>query len=278
MNVNEVIDITTTTVSNDNYYNDIEKYTQLIDTYGASSVIIAVFLVIVIAILIYVLKGNRKTNDHIIKQQQEMVNMLIESKKKLQEENVITIQKAKEPNIVEVFLNVNSSIKDILKAINEEIDTDRLSIYVFHNGVYSSHGLPFFKTSCICEIVKKNSGVVKNINSHTNLPLQMFDSSISYLHKHGKMIIENVEDDNNELVHNVPMLIGVLKNNAITSGVGIAIYDHDNNILGVLIAEFVDIKTREKLEEVEKLLISKAPALSPILEYSGIYNNTTTNT
>ena len=31
----------------------------------------------------------------------------------------------------------------------DNIDADRLSVYVFHNGVYSSHGLPFFKASCI---------------------------------------------------------------------------------------------------------------------------------
>lgn len=70
----------------------------------------------------------------------------------------------KESNLVQVFLNINSSLKDALKDLSDDIGTSRISIYVFHNGVYSSHGLPFFKISCICEIVEKNCGVVKILN------------------------------------------------------------------------------------------------------------------
>lgn len=271
--------VVTTVVDNTyNYAEEVEHYTDLIHTYGASTVIIAVFLVILLAILGYILRNNHKTNNQLIKQQQELVDMLLATKtndKKDEDEEKRTTTVVKEPEIVQVFLDINSSMKEILKDIYDEIDTSRVAIYVFHNGVYSSHGLPFFKMSCVCEIIKKNCGVIKNINHHANLPLQMFDNSISYLYKHGKMTVANVEDENDELVHDSPVLIGMLKSNNIKSASGIVVYDHDNNILGILMAEFSEIKDTEFLNTVEQLLIEKAPLLSPILEYSGIYDATT---
>lgn len=257
-------------IMNQDFSNQIEHYTQLINTYGASTVIIAVFLLMLFLILLYILKNNQKTNNQLINQQQELVDMLLDSKKSNNETNIKKV--VKEPDIVEIFLNINSSIKEILKDISDSINSSRIAIYVFHNGVYSSHGLPFFKTSCICEIIKKNSGVTKNINNHSGLPLQMFDTSISILYKNGKLSIKDVDDDNDETVHDCPVLIGMLKSNNIKSGIGVAIYDHDNNILGIVIAEFTDIK--DSLDEIENTIITKAPLLSPILEYSGIYNTT----
>lgn len=47
-----------------------------------------------------------------------------------------------------------------------------------------------------------------------------------------------------------------------------------NNILGILLTEFVELQDKEFLNNVENILIEKAPLLSPILEYSGIYNTT----
>ena len=62
------------------------------------------------------------------------------------------------------------------------------------------------------------------------------------------------DDDNDEKVHDCPVLIGMLKSNNIKSGIGVAIYDHDNNILGIVIAEFTDIK--DSLDEIENTIIT----------------------
>lgn len=102
----------------------------------------------------------------------------------------------------------------------------------------------------------------------------MFDNSISYIYKNGKMSICDVNVDTDELVHDSPVLSGMLKSNNIRSASAIAVYDHDNNILGIILAEFTDKHDKEFLSSVEDKLITKAPALSPILEYSGIYNTT----
>ena len=55
--------VTTTVVeSAQEYSNDIEYYIDLIHTYGASTVIVAVFIVVLLAILSYILRNNQKTN------------------------------------------------------------------------------------------------------------------------------------------------------------------------------------------------------------------------
>lgn len=270
---------TTTIVENAQQYSgEVREYSNLIHTYGASTVIIAVFIVVLLAMFAYILRNNQKTNNQLIKQQQKLVDTLLSTKKDEEENNnnkpVQHSTIVKEPDIVQVFLDINSSIKEILKDISDEINSSRIAVYVFHNGVYSSHGLPFFKTSCICEIIKKNCGVSKSINLHSGLPLQMFDNNISYIYKNGKMSIIDVDDEDNGLTHDAPVLVGMLKNNNIRSATGIAVYDHDNNILGILIAEFVELQNEEFLNNVENILIEKALLLSPILEYSGIYNTT----
>lgn len=267
--------ITTIIEKSENCSDDIAKYSSLIDTYGASAVIIAVFIMVLLVMFIYILRSNQKTNNQLIQQQQKLVDTLLSNKKDDNENTPVqnpTI--VKEPNIVQVFLDVNSSIKEILKYMSDEINTNRIAVYVFHNGAYSSHGLPFFKLSCVCEIIRKNCGVSKRINVHTNLPLQMFDENISCLYKNGKMSIVDVDNEEDEYVHDAPMLIGMFKNNNIKSATGVAIYDHDNNILGILLAEFVELKDKEFLDKVENFLIEKVSMLSPILEYSGIYDTT----
>ena len=275
----ETTTIIETTLQNtvDNYTGEVDKYTQLINTYGASAVIIAVFLVILLAVVTYLLRSNQKTNNQLIEQQQDLVNMLVDMAKKKdskpsEEDNKPKI--IKEPNLVETFLNINGSIKDTLKDISDELNADRTSVYVFHNGVFSSHGLPFFKISCVCEIVKKNTGVVKNLKNHSGLPLQMFDNTISNIYKNGSMTIKDADDEEDELVSNSPVLCGMFKNNNIKSATGIAIYDHDNNIMGILMVEYTEVKDPILLEEATKCLINKAPLLSPVLEFSGIYDTT----
>lgn len=269
---------TTTIVENAQQYSgEVSEYSNLIHTYGASTVIIAVFIVVLLAMFAYILRSNQKTNNQLIKQQQKLVDTLLENKKDeedIKENSSPHTTVIKEPDIVQVFLDINSSIKEILKDISDEINASRTAVYVFHNGVYSSHGLPFFKTSCVCEVIKKNCGVSKSINLHSGLPLQMFDSNISYIYKNGKMTIVDVDAEDNELVHDAPVLVGMLKNNNIKSATGIAVYDHDNNILGILLTEFTELQDKEFLNHIENVLIEKAPLLSPILEYSGIYNTT----
>jgi hypothetical protein len=261
------------TAKGSNSVDTVADYTQLIHTYGASAVIIAIFMFVLLAILVFILRNSQKTNNQIIKQQQDLVNMIVDMAKR-GEDREINHKPTKEPNLVEMFLDINNSIKDILKDIARELDTDRASVYVFHNGVFSSHGLPFFKISCVCEIVKNGVGVVKNLKNHSSLPLQMLDNTMSNIYKNGYMTVADALDEDDLQNISCPVLCGMLKNNNIRSATSIAIYDHDNNIMGILVVEYTGLKSVDFLKDTTKYLITKAPLLSPVLEYSGIYNIT----
>ena len=268
--------LTTAVTAAGNTTGEVHKYTDLIHTYGASTVIIAVFIIGMIAMFGYILKVNQKTNNQLIKQQQQLLDLLL--KREEEEKKPKPKEVRKEPNIIQMFLGINDNIKDILRDIYDDIDPTRVSVYVFHNGSYSSHGLPFFKASCICEMIRKNCGVTKSLNSHVGLPLQMFDNSISYLYKYGKMSMIDINDDSIELVKESPILVGMLKKNSAQSASAVSIYDHDNNILGILLAEFAEVHDMEFMLNIEDELNRRAPMLSPILEYSGIYKNNTDTT
>lgn len=276
----ETVAIVTESVvpSPDNYSGHISEYTDLIHKNGAAAVILSVFIMLLLGVVAYILKSNQKTTNQMINQQKELFNLLLElarkeEKKKEEEENKPKI--IKEPNLVELFLKINGSIKDTLKDVSDHLDSDRTSVYVFHNGVFSSHGLPFFKISCVCEIVKKNTGVVKNLSNHSGLPLQMFDNTISDIYKGGSMIILDSDDEANAVASKCPVLCGMLKNNNIKSAVGVAIYDHDNNIMGIIMVEFTALQDEESLAKVVDYLTNeKAPVLAPVLEMSGIYDTT----
>ena len=88
------------------------------------------------------------------------------------------------------------------------------------------------------------------------------------------MTVYDADDEEDEIVQTSPVLCGMLKNNSVKSATGIAIYDHDNNIMGILIVEYSDKKDPILLDEATNTLVTKAPLLSPVLEYSGIYDAT----
>ena len=255
------MEITTTT----DPVNEIEAYASFIDSYGVAAVILGFFIFVFLIVLSAIVYSNKKSTNQLLKQQQMLLDQLIKQKDS-------NGHVKKEKNIVKTFLKIDEGIHDILKAISDHLTADRVSVYVFHNGSYSSHGLPFFKVSCISEVIKKGSGVTLKSKAHTCLPLNMFNTSIQRLSDDGQLIIKNIEESESEY----PVLFNMLKVAKIQSAVGVAIYDNDNNILGVLIAEF----RRDNSENIEKAteeLIAKTEYLSPILEYSNISNANTSS-
>jgi hypothetical protein len=232
---------------------EIEKYASLLDSYGVAITILAIFIFIFMIVFVCLLRNNAKTTKQLMDQQQTLLDKIMD-----EDENT---HPKKEKNLVELFVEINNSTKDILRKINEQIDASRLSIYVFHNGSYSSHGLPFFKVSCIAEIVKKNCGITNKVKDHTSLPLSMFNNCIEDLFNDGKVVILDVATTETTY----PVLFNILKNQA-KSACGVAVYDNDNNIVGVVIAEFKDKK--DNLDSIINTLMEYAPFLQPVLAYS----------
>ena len=160
---------------------EISSYSELIDTYGPITVILAVFIVVLLITFSVIIKNMYNSNKQIMDQQKQLLDEFLKNKKNMSQQS----HPVKEKNIVEMFIKIDDSIRSILKNIKNDIHSDRISVYVFHNGIYSSHGLPFFKTSCVSEVFGKNCGISKKVIEHSGLSLSLFHNSISHLYQHG---------------------------------------------------------------------------------------------
>ncbi len=54
-----------------------------------------------------------------------------------------------------VFLRINNSLKHTCRELLNEIESDRVTFYLFSGGTHSA-GVPFSKASCICEFSKSD--------------------------------------------------------------------------------------------------------------------------
>ena len=62
-------------------------------------------------------------------------------------------------NLMGIFMKLKDSIKENCITTMNKIGAVRIAIYLFHNGTHTTHGLSFFKMSCMCEKVVIGSGV-----------------------------------------------------------------------------------------------------------------------
>lgn len=198
-------------------------------------------------------ESNKKLVDEVLKISK--LTTMVDTKEKIVEEKI-------ERDLFDTFVKLRNSIKDhCIKAMNE-INADRIAVYLFHNGTISSHGIKFFKLSCICEKVAIGSGVKEQAIDQANIPINLFDDMIDQLIDHGKYII--VRDD--DLVNsNHRIFISAKK---IKYSQAVAIFDNSNNIVGFVLSESSkeydkDVANEEKIA-IDKL-ISK---LAPILTYT----------
>lgn len=248
--------ITSTDINSISNPDDIEKYSILIDKFGSATVILSVFIIILLVTLFIILKTMITANKQIKDQQKTMLEIIIKN----QEDSKKPI---KEKNIVGTFVKIDDSIKDVLKNISKSINADRLSVYVFHNGTHSSHGLPFFKTSCVSEIIKKNCGIGKRAIDHSNLALTLLDDSIKEVYKYGKLEVKNIKEIKNKF----PVLHHMLEEVQVITATGVAIYDQDNMMLGIIVAEYIT-SNGDNISDITSKLIDETKCLSPILEFS----------
>lgn len=258
-----VSNMTSNTISDNG--NQVEHYSKLLNDYGITVVILSVFIVLLFLVVGIIIKVMMSSYKQIKKQQNDMITTILQN----QEEAKIP---TKEKNIIGTFIKINDSIKDALKTISKKVSADRLSVYVFHNGSYSSHGLPFFKTSCVSEIIRKNCGIGRKSLEHSNLSLSIIDDSIKEMYKFGRIEVKNIE----EIKVKFPVLHHMLEETEIISATGVAIYDTENKMLGILIAEFITDQS-EILDQVTNTLIKETKLLSPVLEFSDYQNLNGTN-
>lgn len=160
------------------------------------------------------------------------------------------------------FLKLRGAIKENCVSAMNKINAARLAIYLLHNGVYSTHGINFFKMSCICEKVAVGSGVRERMIEHTNIPINLFDEMIDKIITNNRYIIMN-----NDAVQSTNHKI-FISSDKIKYAQLIAIYDVNNNMLGFVLAEMDHSYTKDSADKEKECLDELVKQLVPVLSYS----------
>jgi hypothetical protein len=205
-------------------------------------------------------KDMNQIRDEIIKMEQRFVEEI--QGLALQQEEHNSNARKKDRDLFNTFVKLRDSIKENCMNTMHDTKACRLAVYLLHNGSSSTHGVRFFKMSCICEKVAIGSGIREQSIEHSNIPINLFDDMVEKLINDGKYIIVNDDELNNR---NCRIFISAQK---IKYSQAVAIFDLNNNILGFVLAEMDHPYDRDiALQEKEKIDVF-VNQLVPILSYS----------
>lgn len=182
------------------------------------------------------------------------------------QEKFITDAKNKERTLFDTFIKLRDATKENCMNAMTNTGACRIAVYLLHNGSSSTHGVKFFKMSCICEKVAIGSGIREQSVEHSNIPINLFDTMLDKLIENGRYIIMNDDDivNSNQRVF--------VSGSKIKYSQAVSIFDYSNNILGFVLAEMDHGYDREQaLKEKEEIDIF-VNQLVPILSFSEYMN------
>lgn len=242
----------------------VDHMSSMIDNYGVSIVLISVFLVLFIAIVGIAISLLVKFFNKNTKMTEDLLKKVMEKQDKQINENIEHKNKSKK--MVNSFIKINDAIKSSLIRISDMVESDSISLFVFHNGKYSSHGLPFYKTSCISQYVKPQSGLTPTINYFQNINLALIDDSIEAIYRFGKIIVNDIKTIETQY----PILYNYLTidDNKFEDVIGISLYDSNNCMVGIVIVKYVNKNEYKDLEQFSHILQTESKSITPVLEYS----------
>jgi hypothetical protein len=219
--------------------------------------------VILIVFCKKVLSSN-KDNDDAMQKCIKSVNKLILNLPKIDSDNINynNIKEESDKGLMNILMKLGGAIKENCVIAMNQIHATRLAVYLFHNGTKSSHGINFFKASCICEKVAVGSGVKERMIDHNNIPINLFDDMVYKLNSYNRYIIINDENLTNS-AHKI--FVSADKIDYVQL---ISIYDNDNNMLGFIAAEMDKSYTKDGADAEKKVLDDLAKQLTPVLSFS----------
>lgn len=246
----------------------VEKMSSLLDSYGVGIVLISVFLVIFIVVVLFMGYWFNKSYNKTNKQNEELIQRLLDNQTKQlmkaeKKEEEVKECKEKKTNIIDNFVKQNELIKSNLERICNSVKADMASLFVFHNGQFSSHGLPFYKVSCICQYINKDSGLIQTMQDFQSLNLALIDSSIETMFRYGKLIIYDLEETKSQypVLHNFLMI-----DKKATNAIGISVYDSNSRMTGIVVLKYTSNHSIQQLESYTDIAYSQCVSLSPILD------------
>lgn len=258
----------------------VEKLANLIYKYGPVVIVLSVFLFLFLTIILFLLRSFLETQSKTLAANESLMKSILsnfESVIKLEEEKKSdeSTKNYDEKNIVKIFVKLNKTFKLDCRKYSEKANADRIGIYVFHNGTHSSHGLPFFKVSCISEWIRHGCGITTHIQDCSGVPLAMFDDIIERIYSYGFVIVDNYYDDEDGLPRSSSYIESssfFLEKDKAKTAIFCAIYDSYDNILAFVLAEYVDRVDMEKIDDYIDDLREFCARIRPALEFSD-YNS-----
>ena len=211
-----------------NAANGVVNISEAISKYGIAIVIMAVFFIIFMILIVIMLYSNTKMINTIMsnnansnEQDQKLISKFVDSTLESKglgdnkeivdtlthalDERLHPIEEVLKRNskedekkedyhkdLVGAYIDINMAFKNISRTTMNQLNCDRIAIYVFHNGNKSMYGLPFFKMSCIHEWTSLGNNTLRG-KSHMDMPLHLFNDFIENLHKYGVYKAQNIE-------------------------------------------------------------------------------------
>lgn len=219
--------------------------------------------VVLIVICKKLLSNNKDKEDSLqkcIKSVNSLISNLLTTNNDDTSDN--NIKEESDKGLMNILMKLGGAIRENCVLAMNQIHATRLAVYLFHNGTKSSHGINFFKASCICEKVAIGSGVKERMIDHNNIPINLFDDMIYKLNSYNRYIIINDEKLANS-AHKI--FVSADKIDYVQL---ISIYDNDNNMLGFIAAEMDKSYTKDAADAEKKVLDELAKQLTPVLSFS----------
>lgn len=262
---------------------ELGGFAEVFERYGFGTVCC---VVIVLGIFWFV-KQNTKTQDRLwekldemSKNNRELSNPKSEimSKEELKDfivdivrdetSKLIAAEAAKNNESVDVLSNytkIAKAILPMLKRAKDDFGADRISAFVFHNGTHSSHGLPFYKYTCIQEIINRERNIPPRISEQQAVPLTILDEmTITSLAEEQGFIIDDVD----AMGYVFPMATARLKRDSFASAVGVSVCTDSGETVGFVFMAFVDRKTKDELRDIMIRVHERASSFSTIMDFN----------
>ena len=248
---------------------DIGTLSGYINEYGPLIVTLAIFMLAFVLLIVYVLNVNKKMYETMQATSNQLLTTFLDehsSKKELPREK----KHYDERNIVDLFVKLDKTLKNACDSTMKKTKSDRTAVYVFHNGSHASHGLPFFKMSCIAEKSNKGSNANIIMQDHQSMPLSYFESIVTSLYYNGEYrIIVNEDMDFNDQFF--------LQKTKIKDCFFVPIYDYSDTIMGFVFNGYNELDPNRDFAKEKEALTELAMVSKPVLEFSDVQEQATHN-
>lgn len=259
--------------------NQLSGIAKLLADYGSEVVILAVFILLLIAIMTYMFKMFNK----LFNSQQEQMNKLFDrlldggintpqTPPQVQQPVVVEVpkpptpqpEKESPPQSAEPY--VIKAFKSACRVVLGELKCDRVAIYVMHDENRSTFGYKFVKMSCVYEETANGTSTGRGMLSHRGIPMTAFSSIIDCLIDNDEYIVGNAYDHG--IIAADEKILNFIAGSLIKALFFSAIKDHHGQLIAFVVAEFAkeqDFSEIPKYNKCKKTLTSMASNIYPLL-------------